>query len=234
MDCFAQTNIQLYNQLQSLNYSTADIHKAAIGYRLAVDLFTGQYRGNGKPFINHLVGTASILASVSQPLDVVCAGLLHAAYMQGDFGTKKKGITPDKQNILRSAIGAPAESYVDRYTKVQNSSEKLDKYLKQSVTDIDESEKSIIVMCLANTLEDHLDLGMVYSSSAKRANNAARIDLEIDLAKQLGYVTLAQNLSKVKELNLKDDIALPEFSKGRKYSHTVIPKSCRKRFNFLI
>jgi hypothetical protein len=39
-------------------------------------------RGSGKPFISHLVGTASIVAGLNQDAEVVVASLLHAVYQR--------------------------------------------------------------------------------------------------------------------------------------------------------
>jgi hypothetical protein len=49
-------------------------------YQLAATLMDGGYRPCGRPFINHLVGTAGVLAYYGFRLEVVAAGLLHAAY----------------------------------------------------------------------------------------------------------------------------------------------------------
>src|SRR5215469_10044102 len=77
MTVYAQTNIQLYNQLAELGYTAEDARRVHRAYGLAMQLFTGSYRGSGRPFLSHLVGTASVLASVRAPIEVVTAGLLH-------------------------------------------------------------------------------------------------------------------------------------------------------------
>ena len=61
---FAQTNIQLLNQMYDLGYDEQEIAAVGKSYELAMILFTGRFRGSGKTFIAHLVGTASILVSV--------------------------------------------------------------------------------------------------------------------------------------------------------------------------
>ncbi|NJL09589.1 MAG: hypothetical protein HC908_03480 [Calothrix sp. SM1_7_51] len=67
MHCFAQTNIQLFNQLHREGYSSTDLSLIANAYSLAMELFTGTFRPSKKTFIAHLVGTASILASLHAP-----------------------------------------------------------------------------------------------------------------------------------------------------------------------
>jgi (p)ppGpp synthase/HD superfamily hydrolase len=79
----AQTHLQFCRQMQDAEYSTQDLVLVDRAYRLAMQLFAGHYRPNNKPFIAHLVGTASILAAVHQPAFVVAAGLLHSAYWLG-------------------------------------------------------------------------------------------------------------------------------------------------------
>ncbi|HCD56009.1 MAG TPA: hypothetical protein DEQ90_11340, partial [Halieaceae bacterium] len=83
---FAQTNLQLRRQLVALDYSEQDVTRVDTAYQLGVPLFSAQYRASGKPFIAHLVGTASILASHHAAVDTLIAGLLHATFMTGDFG----------------------------------------------------------------------------------------------------------------------------------------------------
>ncbi|MDR3414714.1 MAG: glycosyltransferase [Nevskia sp.] len=51
-----------------------------LAYRVALVLFNSLYRPCGRPFINHLVGTASVLAYYQFNAGIVAAGMLHAAY----------------------------------------------------------------------------------------------------------------------------------------------------------
>ena len=49
-----------------------------VGLFTRPETFPGTYRGSGKPFLAHLVGTASVLASLRARTPVVVTGLLHA------------------------------------------------------------------------------------------------------------------------------------------------------------
>src|SRR5436309_10586495 len=109
---YAQTNLQLYAELRGGKYSAADITCIRAAYELAMVLFTGRYRGSGKPFLAHLVGTASILTSMQVRAPVVAAGLLHASYTQGEFGNGWSGTDPVKRERLRTAVGAEVEDLV--------------------------------------------------------------------------------------------------------------------------
>lgn len=60
-------------------YSNTNLGCIFKPYQLAMRLFTVYFRGDGKTFIAHLVGTASILSFVGASVEVVAAGLLHAS-----------------------------------------------------------------------------------------------------------------------------------------------------------
>lgn len=102
----AQTNLQLYAQLEP-----SQTPAVAAAYGLAAQLFTGQFRASGKPFLAHLVGTASLLAGQGRPLEEITTGLLHAAYDNGDFGATVK----NRREEVRAVIGELAEAYLDAY-----------------------------------------------------------------------------------------------------------------------
>ena len=84
----AQTNIALYRQMHELGYSDDGLALIRRSYSLAAKLFTSQYRATEKPFVCHLVGTASIMAQLKASPVLVSVGLLHAAYQSGNFGIK--------------------------------------------------------------------------------------------------------------------------------------------------
>ncbi len=76
----------LVRQLARLGYPSRGLGMVAAAHTLAMRLFDGSYRPCGRPFLNHGVGTASVLAHFRLRPDVVVAGLLHAAYSHGRLG----------------------------------------------------------------------------------------------------------------------------------------------------
>jgi (p)ppGpp synthase/HD superfamily hydrolase len=98
---YAQTNVQLFRQMRSEGYSQDERQLVFESYELGMHLFCGLYLPSGKPFIDHLVGTASILVSLRMSAHIVAAGLLHAAYIHGDFGSARQGITKRKQRMAK-------------------------------------------------------------------------------------------------------------------------------------
>lgn len=227
---YAQTNLQLYAQLAERDYSASDQQYLAAAYRLAADLFSGQYRGSGKPFVAHLVGTASILARTNASTPVIAAGLLHAAYEQGDFGLGLLGRHPDKRDELRQTLGVEAEQYVESYFKLRWTDDVIAK-LAAKGANLSMPEQRVILIRLANELEDYLDGGVLFcANSEARLARLVRIrDDHVSLARQLGQPDLADELSQAFSTNAAG--AVPSGVRNRSgHSRLWIPRSCRLRY----
>jgi (p)ppGpp synthase/HD superfamily hydrolase len=104
MQSIAQTNIQLFNQLQQSVYSLTEVNSIFSSYKLAETLLSGKTRSSGKPYITHSIGTASILINLSVPLDLVETGLLHAVYERGDFSNFNNGSSINKRDLIEKHI----------------------------------------------------------------------------------------------------------------------------------
>ena len=83
MHTYAQTNIQLYNQMMEQGRPAGDLAMAQAAYGLACQRFAGLLRPNGKCFIAHLVGTASIAAAHGANRETIAAAILHAWISHG-------------------------------------------------------------------------------------------------------------------------------------------------------
>lgn len=193
MKIFAQTNVQLLNQLRQLEYSESEITLAHQGYSLAMQIFAGQYRPSGKPFVCHLVGTASILADQKSPMDVVAAGLLHAAYTFGEFGSGYQSQSPAKRKQVRKFIGDGAEELVAEYAKFPWNRQAVLGLLNQDFNRFTNLRRQVLLLRLANELEEHLDLGALYCSDAEQRKAAVGSHLAklVDVARTLQYDDLA-------------------------------------------
>jgi (p)ppGpp synthase/HD superfamily hydrolase len=206
---YPQTNLQLFRAMLGSGYSAADVEKVALAYKLATYLFSGRYRPSGKPFINHLAGTAGILAAYRRSVDEVIAGLLHAAYLQGDFGQ----LSGFRSEILRQTVGQGAEALIEHYTAQPWTPGSIAGFLRDWSA-LRELDRSVIVLRLANELEDFLDLGMLYVG-----NDRPRLDLTsgnemIQLAVRAGLPPLASDLRRV----------------FKETSETTVPQAIRSEF----
>ncbi len=191
---------------------------------------TGQFRASGKTFIAHLVGTASILGSLHAPSPIVAAALLHAAYSAGDFGDDRLGASDAKRDQVRSALGEEVENYVWRYHNLPWDDQTI-RTVVDGLADMTAVERDVVLMRVANELEDFLDLGMLYCGNQKRAWTAAsrRSELMIGMARSLGYPGLADELHRAFDETAKA-VVPQELLRGdaRNASFLLPPKSYQR------
>lgn len=192
---YAQTNLQLYRQLRASGYVEANLTLVRAAYDLGMRIFPASFRGSGKPLLAHLVGTASILASIDESPKVVASGLLHAAYALGDFGDGRLGMTAAKRDRVRDAVGQEVEDLVARYTAFDWNRNTIPA-IRERVGSLAPIERDVLVIRLANELEDHLDFGVLYCGNGERRREYIRSPLNqsVDMARSLGLTALAREL----------------------------------------
>jgi len=198
MHRYAQTNIQLINQLLREGYGTADVCAVTRAYELCAVLMTGRFRASGKTFIAHLVGTASILGSLQAPPALIAAGLLHAVYLAGDFGGDGlPGISDAKRQRVRAAVGEQVENYVSRYDALRWTDHSI-RVLSVALDSMAATERDIVLVRLANELEEHLDLGILYCADGRRSQvtGEGRCRIMVAMAEGLGFPALAAELDR--------------------------------------
>ncbi|HEX9420428.1 MAG TPA: HD domain-containing protein, partial [Methylomirabilota bacterium] len=209
MHRFAQTNLQLYAQLADLAYPERDLAMVARCYELSMTLFPGTYRASGKPFLAHLVGTAGIVAALRARAPVVAAGLLHATYTHGEFGNGWLGVSDAKRTRVRAAVGPEIEDLVARYTAFRWARATIPAIGAQ-LDAMTALERDVLLIRLANELEDHLDLGVLYCADAGRRRDHVSTSLHhcVDMAKRLGFPELADSLSQAFQATLSADVPM--------------------------
>ena len=109
MTHLAQTYPQFARQLSVEPWSSREFALVRAAWELAAGLFAGAERGSGKPFVDHLIGTASGVSIGGGNPDTVAAALVHAAYDQGDFGDGHRGALASHRRRVRAALGATVE-----------------------------------------------------------------------------------------------------------------------------
>jgi (p)ppGpp synthase/HD superfamily hydrolase len=198
MSPYAQTNVQLFDQLQCEGYSNSELTLINNAYDLACRLCTGLYRPSGKTFIDHLVGTASILASLHTSAELIAAALLHAVYEHGDFGKGSKGISVEKRVQVKQVVGDQVEEYVTRYTALRWSSKTISP-IQDNFRQLESIDREALLLRLVNELEDLSDLGVLYCFGAEpaRRNYLRWMPAMVEMAGVLGFPTLAANLTRI-------------------------------------
>lgn len=235
MERYAQTNVQLFNQLRSEGYSKEERAFISNTYQFGMRIFTGLYLPSGKPFLDHLVGTASILAWLRAPIAIVAAGLVHATYLHGDFGCRT-GISDEKRKQVIDVVGTESENYISRYDRVLLTAEDV-ALLESTLQQLSKVDRYIVLMRLANELEHHLDFGGLYLVQGEKQQGAHRRYLEqrlpalLKLANALGYGSLAAEFEKVQREIAALKLPLePVIVSRQKGAYLIAPRSYRVRF----
>ena len=112
-----QTRSELLEAAAQVGYRAGELSLFADAYHVAHVLMDGGYRPCGRPFINHLVGTASALVHYGLRAETVAAGLLHAAYTHSPPHTDGARAALASVQALLGGRGHPIESRVRAYTQ---------------------------------------------------------------------------------------------------------------------
>jgi (p)ppGpp synthase/HD superfamily hydrolase len=233
MHSYAQTKVQLFNQLSRDGYAKEDLALIHSSYRLAASLLTGRYQHSGKTTISHFVGAASILGFLNVPAQVVAAGLLHAIYSVGDFGDGIRSVTAQKRDLLRQTVGDDVEIFAARYSKIKWNKHSIPKLL-DGIDELSSTDRQVVLLHLADHFEHHLDNGISYYGASKlrgfMACNA-HLPAMIEIAEKLGHPVLAGELERVIEDALDKNIPanLPNQAYWNKHNRHILPRSYRKR-----
>jgi (p)ppGpp synthase/HD superfamily hydrolase len=204
---YAQTNIQLYRELQSAGYSPDLLRHVRSVYELACLLHSAQYRASGKPFVCHLVGTASILAAHGAPPPVVIAGLLHFVYLGANFGSIRKEITHGKRRMVRDVVGDEADKLIKGFTNFRWNAEIAEQVVEE-FDGFDEFKRSLVFMRIANELDEAITGDILFEPEKRRMNKVRGLPSCGKLAAALGKPELAKEIIEVFQAIPESD--LPE------------------------
>jgi gluconolactonase len=231
MQSYAQTNLQLFNQLRRDGFTNADLELVRDAYQLAMVVLSGRFQPSGKSFIAHVVGTASILASLRLPGTAVAAGLLHNVYESGDFGDGRKGISAARRRKVRRAVGPEVEKYVGEFPRLYWEP-RTTQLARQAPDKLDSTERTVLLILFADHLEHLLDRDVLYydDTVARFYIDHSRIAAEI--ADKLGLSKLAAELKEAiratEAAELPVDLAVHEI---RSEAFVITPESYRKRLS---
>jgi (p)ppGpp synthase/HD superfamily hydrolase len=211
--------------MRDRRYNDQDLALVKSAYDLAARLFTAEFRGSGKPLLAHLIGTASVLCALEVPAPLLAAAVLHAAYIFGEFGDGRRGCDPAKRATVRAAVGSDIERIVMRYHDLRWNNGTV-AAIAAGVSRMDAEAKSVLLIRLANELEDHLDLGVLYCGNAedRRRDIQSSLYLCIEMSRALGQAGLAGEFQQAFEDVLTRDV--PEVLRSsREYTYALPPLS---------
>ena len=196
-DVRAETIVELFNQLAAQGYTADDLRIVHDAYELAAPLYTCHYRSSGRSLTHHAVGTASIIAALASPTELVAAMLLHAVYAHGDYGTHLRRITAERRAQMRQAAGAAAEDIVYRYTSFRWN-ETTVPVIAEGLATFDAAQRQSVLMRLADQLDIYGTRDALYCNNPSQRHDVARRHGPriVAMAETLRYPALAAALAR--------------------------------------
>ena len=186
-----QTPAGLLQQARQRGYLPAELQDLANAFQLALRLFNGGYRPCGRPFVNHAIGTASVLVYYGFEMRLVLAGLLHAAYTHTIPVNTPNPAAVAQQ--LMSALGGPQaalERQVRAYTLRQ---QRYPQLLAQPPEALLASDAELLLLDVANEVDMLLSLE-VFASGRQDLMPAPVLALALDTCQRAGAPGLGQTL----------------------------------------
>lgn len=206
-----QTINGLLVQMHDAGFDQAALKQVVGVHALATAMFNGMYRGTGKPFLCHLVGTASTVAEYDGRLDMILAGLIHAVFDSGVFPDGRTGRpTPEHRQWLTRKVGPQIVDLVARYQQFGFAASDIQRLLSQEAP----WDRDMILLRLCNELDDIAEGGLAFAAKRGSSTLASSLDCEklavavgaprlgariVDLARECDAMDWAAALSRGKD-----------------------------------
>lgn len=235
MESIARTNIQLMNQMLRQGRSETTLKRVYDAYDLAVDLYSGYFQADGKPFVSHGIAVASIIAHLGQPDDLVVAAVVHNVYGNGDFGDgEKKVVTPARQAHVRAAVGERVDDLLMRFRNIRLR-RSLDRTL-EGFDELSEDDRQLLLLDLADHLEKYLDGALAYYGDCSWIVDfdLPNMPKMVELAERLGHPQMGRMLADAMREQLDWMEQVPHFLRtrnGQKYIALRMPGCCKVKFH---
>jgi hypothetical protein len=146
------TRSDLLDLAAERGYGRDDLALMANAYYIAHVLMDGGYRPCGRPFIDHLVGTASVLVRYDFRADIVAAGVLHAAYTHSPphAGGPEAAVAAISAGLggPGSALDARVRAYAQRESARRQAAE-------PPMDTVSMDDAAILAVAAANEVEMH-------------------------------------------------------------------------------
>jgi hypothetical protein len=197
MPNYAQTNLQLFNQLLSQGYTQENLQRVHTTYELGRLLFSGRFTASGRSQLVHCVGTASILGFWNAPAHLVVAGLVHNVYRNGDFGAGRSNISEQKRTVLREILGEEIEEEIANFAMLKWNEKTISQFNlgKGPLT------PNLVFLRLADLLDHNLSGGVFYDHATMKGKKSLRATIP-PFVKQasnvLGVPGIGKELERVK------------------------------------
>ena len=213
-----QTRSDLLDLATERGYEAKEVAWLANCYHVAQVLTDGGYRPCGRPFINHLAGTASVLIRYDFRIEIVGAGLLHAAYTHCPPHQAGPRATAD---LVCAALGgkdSALEKRVRAYTKRESDRGALSPQ-PTSPSTISVADAEITAIAAANEVDMHLNGEFRYSGRTDGIRPQVTEQIA-HVCRVLGVGGLAETLLQAQR---QPTAVKPELLTGITFSYRVGP-----------
>ena len=156
-----QTPSALLDLAAARGYGEQEIVQFVHAYGLAQVLMDGGYRPCGRPFINHLAGTASVMIRYGFRHELVVAAMLHAFYTH--CPPHRAGVETAFATV-RGLLGgpdSPIERRVRAYTRRDTANGSS--VVPRSLADLSVLDAEVLMLVVANEIDMHLSGELRYS-----------------------------------------------------------------------
>lgn len=205
---YAHTFPQLVVQGMRVKLHEQDILRLRTGYDLTERMADGLYRSQGCPFVTHLVRTSSIVLAHGGGVDECLGAMLHSAYMLDCFAHSRRRKHRSKDRAeLAGLVGDQVEEIVWQYYRTGWGRRDVIANHVENFSNYGPVTKSVLLIRLANELEDYLDLAVLYRPAYSYHNRIASMgSLCIELARLAGVPSLGQELEIAYQATLSSHI----------------------------
>lgn len=216
-ECFGRTEMTLPMRREELphtrselldlathwGYPPDELVQIAQAYKVAHVLVDGGYRPCGRPFIDHLVGTAGVLVRYGFRVEAVVAGLLHAAYTHSPPHPDGAEAALAAVRALLGGDGSAVEVRVRRYSLDDSATAGTPRF-DAPISTLSVVDAELIAMKAANELEMHLSGEFRYSGRTDGLSSATVGRIE-EVCTLLGVSGLPAALQAVRQSHAPAD-----------------------------
>ena len=135
---------------------------------------------------------------------------------------------------MTRVVGSEVEEYIARYTALQWNEQTIPA-IHDRVDTLVEIDRDVLLIRLANELEEYLDLNILYCGDVKQLEYAKHSHhLVVDMAEKLGFPALATELTNLLREPASTEIPIElRDQNGKTFPFFIVPmrKKRKKRFS---
>lgn len=210
----AQTRSDLLDLARQHAYTDADLRALSDACVRAQMIMNAGYRPCGRPFLNHLLGTASVLVRYGFRIQVVAAALLHAAYTHCPPVQAGPSAAIGQVEAMLGGRDSAIERLVHDYT-LREASAWIGR--PEHVGDLSTHDAEILMMVAANEIDLHVSGEIRYSGRKDELGTATLACIDA-VALRLGASGLALTLQEALAASLP---AAPELQTRTAASYRI-------------